>query len=217
MALALFDLDNTLLAGDSDYEWGQYLVSIGVVDKAIYEAANLKFYEQYKNGTLDIYEFLAFAFTPLTQYSRSELNAWRSHFVEERIRPLMLEKGKEKIQWHKALGDTPVVITATNSFVTAPIVAAFGIEHLIATTPEEIDGEFTGQVDGVPCFQEGKVLRLQQWLEGRDMSLDGSWFYSDSHNDMPLLERVTTSVAVDPDKKLDHVARQRGWRIESFR
>ncbi|MGV6857471.1 MAG: HAD family hydrolase, partial [bacterium] len=114
-------------------------------------------------------------------------------------------------------GDTPVVITATNSFVTAPIVAAFGIEHLIATTPEKIDGEFTGQVDGVPCFQEGKVLRLQQWLEGRDMSLDGSWFYSDSHNDMPLLERVTTSVAVDPDKKLDHVARQRGWRIESFR
>ncbi len=217
MALALFDLDNTLLAGDSDYEWGQYLVSLGVVDRDAYEAANIKFYQQYKDGTLDILEFLAFAFTPLTQNPPEKLETWREEFLRQRIQPIMLEKGKERIQWHRQRGDTPVVITATNSFVTAPIVEAFGIDYLIATEPEKVDGRFTGNPKGTPCFQEGKVIRLQQWLEDRGESLDGSWFYSDSHNDLPLLEKVTHPVAVDADEKLLTIAKQRGWDVSSFR
>ena len=217
MALALFDLDNTLLAGDSDYAWGQYLVERGIVDGARYEAANQRFYDLYKQGALDIYEFTRFAFTPLKENDYDQLLEWRAEFVEQKIRPMMLEKAQRAIDEHHERGDTVIVITATNSFVTAPIAAAFGVEHLIATVPEMREGRFTGEVEGTPCFQEGKVTRLKAWLDANDASLDDSTFYSDSHNDLPLLELVTNPVAVDPDDILTTTARNRNWPVISFR
>ncbi|MGV6816262.1 MAG: histidinol-phosphatase [Thiotrichales bacterium] len=217
MNLALFDLDNTLLAGDSDYAWGQFLVEKGVVDAATYEAANQRFYEDYKRGVLDIHEFAAFAFHPLTEHPIEQLVAWRQQFLEEKIRPIMLSKGIETIEQHRRRGDVILIITATNSFVTQPIAEAFGVSELIATEPERIDGAYTGKILGTPCFQEGKVIRLRQWLDQHTLSLDGSTFYSDSHNDIPLLESVERPVAVDPDKKLLEHAQNRQWKVLSFR
>ncbi len=217
MALALFDLDNTLLAGDSDYAWGQFLVTRGIVDGAAYEAANERFYDLYKQGKLDIHEFARFAFTPLKENDFEQLLAWRSEFVEEMIRPMMLEKGQRAIDQHRERGDTIIIITATNSFVTAPIAAAFGVKYLIATVPAMREGHFTGEIEGTPCFQEGKVARLRQWLERHDATLDDSTCYSDSHNDLPLLELVDHPVAVDPDDTLAATAHARNWPIISFR
>ena len=217
MALALFDLDNTLLDGDSDYAWGQYLVERGIVDGQAYEAANERFYGLYKQGRLDIYEFARFAFTPLKENDYAQLLEWRSEFITDKIAPIMLEKGHDKIKEHQGRGDTVMIITATNSFVTGPIAAAFGVKHLIATVPEMREGRFTGEIEGVPCFREGKVQRLQQWLEKHDMGLDDSTFYSDSHNDLPLLEQVSNPVAVDADDTLIETAKARNWPITSFR
>ncbi len=215
--LALFDLDNTLLAGDSDYAWGQFLVEIGVVDARAYEAANERFYRQYQQGELDIHEFAAFAFRPLVDNERDQLLRWRERFMEEKIRPIMLDKGRETIEEHRQRGDQIVIISATNSFITRPIAQAFGVDHLLATEPEERDGRWTGRIAGIPCFQHGKVERLAEWLHQTGLNLDNSWFYSDSHNDIPLLEQVTHPIAVDPDDALAETARQRGWTITSFR
>ena len=217
MALALFDLDNTLLNGDSDYAWGQFLVERGIVDGRAYEAANQRFYDLYKQGQLDIYEFAHFAFTPLKEHDFDQLLEWRQAFIAEKIRPIMLEKGREAIAAHADRGDTVIIITATNSFVTSPIATAFGVKHLIATIPEMREGRFTGEIEGTPCFQEGKVTRLQQWLETYNMDLDGSTFYSDSHNDLPLLEQVDNPIAVDPDESLIATANNQNWPIISFR
>ena len=217
MALALFDLDNTLLHGDSDYAWGQFLVERGIVDGQAYEAANQRFYDLYKQGQLDIYEFARFAFTPLKENDYEQLLAWRQEFVAEKITPIMLEKGRDTIAAHTERGDTVIIITATNSFVTQPIATAFGVKHLIATVPQMREGRFTGEIDGTPCFREGKVQRLQQWLEQHDMDLSGSTFYSDSHNDLPLLEQVDNPVAVDADEPLVATANHRNWPIISFR
>lgn len=217
MGLALFDLDNTLLEGDSDHLWGQYLVEAGIVDRAEYEQANQIFYEQYLAGELDIEAFCQFAFKPLTDHSLPELEEWRIQFFEQLIRPIMLETGIEKIAEHQDRGDEVVIITATNSFLTRPIAQAFGVEHLIATEPEQLAGVFTGKIDGTPCFQEGKVVRLNAWLAEHGLDLDQSCFYSDSHNDVPLLEEVTTAIAVDPDEHLLNIANQRGWEVMSFR
>ena len=217
MALALFDLDNTLLAGDSDYTWGQFLVELGIVDGELYEQANQRFYELYQNGELDIYEFARFAFTPLKENSYADLLDWRRQYVAEKIRPIMLDKGREMISRHQAKGDTVLIITATNSFVTAPVAEAFGVDGLIATDPEFKDGRFTGEVAGTPCFQQGKVERLQTWLKNNNLSLEESTFYSDSHNDLPLLEQVTHPIVVDADDKLTAVATSRQWPKISFR
>ena len=217
MTLAIFDLDNTLLAGDSDYLWGQFLVDQGIVDRDQYEAANAHFYEQYKAGQLDIAEFLTFALKPLSEHEPQQLYRWRSTFVQTRIEPILLPAARSLIDLHRRAGDTLMIITATNRFVTEPIAALYGIEHLIATTPESIDGRYTGRFEGTPCFQAGKVTRLDQWLEEQDRDLQGSWFYSDSHNDLPLLERVTHPVAVDPDDTLARAAEARGWPIISLR
>lgn len=217
MSLALFDLDNTLLADDSDYLWGQFLVDRGIVDREYYETANAQFYEQYKLGTLDIVAFLGFALQPLAQHEPEQLYRWRAEFLEERIRPVMLPAAQELVTKHRRRGDTLLVITATNRFVTEPIVALYGIEHLIATTPTFAHGRYTGGFDGDPCFQEGKVRRLHQWLEQHGADLAGSWFYSDSHNDLPLLAQVQNPVAVDPDDKLRAVAQEKGWPVISLR
>ncbi|MBX9810722.1 MAG: HAD-IB family hydrolase [Burkholderiales bacterium] len=217
MKLVLFDLDNTLLAGDSDFEWAQFLIEQGVLDREVYEARNQDFYDQYKAGTLDIFEFLNFQLKPLSRHPRAVLDAWHREFMARRIRPMIRESARALVERHR--GDLRVVITATNSFVTAPIAREFGIGHLIATEPESRDGEFTGNVSGVPCFREGKVRRLEDWLarQGRTMgSFDQSWFYSDSLNDLPLLSRVTHPVAVDPDATLRAHAEQHGWPIISL-
>ena len=217
MSLAIFDLDNTLLAGDSDYEWGQYLVRKGIVDGEAYERANRAFYEQYKAGTLDIYEFARFAFRPLAENRLEDLHAWRDEFMREQIEPIILPKARELLARHRARGDTLMIITATNRFVTEPIAAALGVDHLLATDPEFRDGRYTGEIAGVPCFQAGKVTRLEHWLADHAENLDGSWFYSDSHNDVPLLERVDHPVAVDADVTLCELAQQRGWHQMSLR
>ena len=214
MRLALFDLDNTLLAGDSDYEWAQYLIDQGVLERTQYEARNYEFYEQYKAGVLDIYEFLDFQLQPLAQFPRATLDTWHRGFMQERILPIIRAEAHALIERHR--GDTCAIITATNSFVTLPIAHALGIEHLIATVAEECDGRFTGRVTGTPCFREGKIVCLQAWLERRRLSLEGfeqSWFYSDSVNDLPLLEKVTHPVAVEPDDRLEAAARAQGWPI----
>jgi HAD superfamily hydrolase (TIGR01490 family) len=210
--LALFDLDNTLLAGDSDFEWAQFLIEQGVLDREVYEARNLDFYEQYKAGTLDIHEFLDFQLKPLSRHPRAVLDGWHREFMERKIRPIIRDPARALVERHA--GDLRVLITATNSFVTAPIAREFGIEHLIATEPAEIDGEFTGGVADIPCFREGKVQRLDAWLAGRGLTLSSfaeSWFYSDSLNDLPLLERVTHPVAVDPDETLRAYAEAKRW------
>lgn len=220
MKLVLFDLDNTLLAGDSDYEWGQFLIDKGVLDRAHYEARNKAFYEDYKAGRLDIYAFLNFALRPLATHSREQLDAWHAEFMATRIRPLITPAARELVALHQRDADIVAIITATNAFVTAPIAREFGVNHLIATEPESVAGRFTGEVAGIPCFREGKVARLEAFLERFGTRLDcltASWFYSDSHNDLPLLEKVQHPVAVDPDDILRETAEARRWPVISLR
>jgi HAD superfamily hydrolase (TIGR01490 family) len=213
MALAIFDLDNTLLAGDSDYLWGRFLVEKGAVDGLEYEKENERFYQLYQQGRLDIFEFLRFSLAPLRKHPPSRLESWRNEFLDTHIAPLISEQARSLVEKHRQAGDTLMIITATNAFVTQPIAQRFGIDHLIATEPETLNGQYTGDVAGEPSFREGKVNRLLAWLEANDADLQGSWFYSDSHNDLPLLERVDNPVAVDPDETLSQVAQERQWPI----
>ena len=220
MRLTLFDLDNTLLAGDSDYEWGQFLVDRGVLERGSYEAQNRAYFEQYVAGTLDIHEYLGFALRPLAQHSPQDLARWHADFMQSRILPMVSAAARGLVRRHLDRGDLCAVITATNSFVTAPIAREFGVSHLIATEPESRAGRFTGRVAGTPCFREGKVRRLDEWLSAQGRTLgafEESCFYSDSHNDLPLLERVSRPVAVDPDDELLTRARQRNWEVISLR
>ena len=218
MRLSLFDLDNTLLAGDSDFEWAQFLIEKGVLDREVYEARNQQFYEHYKAGTLDIHEFLDFQLKPLSRHPRRVLDEWHHEYMRERIVPIITQKSRDLVESH--LDDARVIVTATNSFVTAPIAREFGIEHLVATEPEEKGGEFTGRVVGQPCFREGKVVRVEAWLAEHGLnwaSFEETWFYSDSLNDLPLLSLVTNPVAVDPDETLKEAALENGWMIISLR
>ncbi|SCX54877.1 HAD family phosphatase [Nitrosospira sp. Nsp1] len=220
MNLALFDLDNTLLAGDSDFQWAQFLIEQRVLDREVYEAQNVEFYEQYKSGTLDIHEFLDFQLKPLSRHPRSQLDAWHSEFMKERILPLITPDARELINKHMLGRDLCIIITATNRFVTAPIAQELGISNLIATEAEQRDGEYTGRVSGLPCFREGKITRLESWLDEHNLtwlSFQESWFYSDSLNDLPLLNKVTHPVAVDPDATLKAHAEKKGWPIISLR
>ena len=217
MSIALFDLDNTLIAGDSDYLWGCFLIEQGIVDGATYEHENRRFYDQYKVGELDIHEFLDFQLRPLAEHSMNTLQKWRSQYIQEKITPILLPKAHALIDRHRQQGDTLVVITATNRFITSPIVELYGIQHLLATEPEIVNGSYTGSVTGIPCFQTGKVERLSDWLEDSRQSLDDSWFYSDSHNDLPLLGKVTHPVAVDPDEVLEQHAKDHDWPVISLR
>ncbi len=213
MPLAIFDLDHTLLQGDSDVEWGRFLVDQGHVDGEVYERENERFYEEYKVGTLDILEFLAFSLKPLAEHDRQTLEAWRREFMATRIRPLITPAALALVERHRQAGNTLIIITATNHFVTQPIAEHFGIPHLIATDPEEQDGRYTGGVAGTPCYREGKVTRIRAWLAEQNADLDRSYFYSDSHNDLPLLEEVTYPHAVNPDDELASTAKARGWPI----
>jgi len=217
MALALFDLDNTLLAGDSDYLWGEFLTEQGIVDAELYARENQRFYDEYKKGTLDIYEFQEFSQQPLVQNPIEKMQNLREQFLKEKIKPIMSPASFELIKEHRDQGDTLVIITATNSFITRPITTSFGIEHLIATEPEVVNGQYTGKIAGIPCFQEGKVKRLDQWMKEHKQNLKDSWFYSDSHNDLPLLLEAENPVAVDADEKLLEHAKKFNWKIMSLR
>jgi HAD superfamily hydrolase (TIGR01490 family) len=215
--LAIFDLDNTLLAGDSDYLWGQFLVEAGIVDAEYYERENQRFYRAYLDGSLDMEEYLTFALAPLACYDPMDLFAWRERFLEANIRPILQAKALALLDWHRKAGDILLIITATNRFVTQPIAEMLRVPNLLATEVEQENGRFTGRSHGTPCFRDGKIRRLRAWLDEAEHSLEGSWFYSDSHNDLPLLGQVTYPVAVDPDDILYHHARERGWRIISLR
>ena len=217
MALALFDLDNTLLAGDSDYLWGEFLVEQGIVNADVYARENQRFYEEYKQGTLDIHEFQAFSQQPLVDNDTQKMKQLREKFLLEKIKPIMSSASFELISKHKQQGDTLVVITATNSFITHPITQLFGIDNLLATEPEIINGKYTGKIAGIPCFQAGKVERLNQWMKEKELDLIDSWFYSDSQNDLPLLEVVDNPVAVDADEILLTHAKNKKWEIISLR
>lgn len=217
MRLALFDLDNTLLGGDSDHAWGDYLCERGILDAATYKTRNDEFYQDYLAGTLDLTAYLNFTLEILGRTEMAQLDEWHRDFMRDCIEPIMLPKAMELIAKHREAGDKLVVITATNRFVTAPIVARLGIDTLLATECEIVDGRYSGRTTDVPCFREGKVTRLNRWLEENQLNLDDSYFYSDSLNDLPLLEQVANPVAVDPDPKLRAEAEKRGWPVITLR
>lgn len=222
MNLALFDLDNTLLTGDSDFEWAQFLITKGVVDRELQEAKNIQFYEQYKAGTLDIYEFLNFQLAPLTRHSREELDAWHREYMARHILPIIGQPARTLVNQHLDAGDLCAIVTATNSFVTGAICREFGIPHLIGTIPavDLQNGTFSGGPRGTPSFRDGKIERVESWLESLGLwwgSFDDSFFYSDSHNDLPLMCKVKTPVAVDPDDTLRAHAGEMGWKIITLR
>lgn len=217
MTLAIFDLDGTLLSGDSDYAWGQFLVEKGLVDTQVYQEANDRFFLEYQAGTLDIHEYLAFSLAPLTRFTRTELHELHNTFMEEKVRPMMQTKAAALLKHHKEQGHFLLMITATNQFVTQPISDALGMDHIIAPVPEIVDGYYTGKIVGVPSFQDGKVTCLNDWLAETGHSMEGSYFYSDSRNDLPLLELVTHPVAVDADDTLSKLAEERNWPHISLR
>ncbi|WP_347909629.1 HAD family hydrolase [Pseudomonas grandcourensis] len=217
MRLALFDLDNTLLGGDSDHAWGDYLCERGFLDAVAYKARNDAFYQDYLAGKLDNAAYLNFCLEVLGRTEMTTLDQWHSDYMRDCIEPIMLPKAIELLAKHRAAGDKLVIITATNRFVTGPIAERLGVETLIATECEMLDGRYTGRSTDVPCFREGKVTRLNRWLEETGFTLEDSYFYSDSMNDLPLLEQVTHAVAVDPDPNLRAEAEKRGWPVISLR
>ncbi len=217
MRLAIFDLDNTLIAGDSDHSWGEFLVSKKLVDPEIYARENDRFYQQYKAATLDIQEYLGFSLAPLVRFSLEELAVLHEEFMRDFIEPMMQPKALALLQEHRNKGDYLLIITATNSFVTHPIAKRLKVDDILASDAEIVNNRYTGKGTGTPCFQGGKVIRLQEWLKEKNYDLHDAYFYSDSINDLPLLEQVPNPVAVDPDNRLEKVATERGWKIMSLR
>lgn len=224
MKLAIFDLDNTLLGGDSDHAWGEFLINEGLVDAETHRARNDAFYRQYQNGTLQIADYVAFAAEPIAGLSPQRLRTLHESFMERFVQPMQLPKAMQLLDSHRHAGDQCLIITATNRFITGPIARWLGVDELLATELETVDGIYTGKMLGTPCFQHGKVTRLREWLDARNteagsqvLTLDNSVFYSDSFNDLPLLEEAAEAVAVDPDDRLHDIATQRGWRILSLR
>jgi len=217
MALAIFDLDNTLLDGDSDHAWGEFVSEQGIVDGDDFQRQNDLFYQQYQQGQLDIDAYLHFALAPLKDQDPDVLKAWHQQFMATKIAPMLQAKAEQLVNKHRAQGDYLLIMTSTNSFVTAPIAQLLGVDEILASDGEIVNGRYTGAPCGIPCFQEGKVIRLNQWLENNEHNLEGAYFYSDSHNDLPLLKIVDNPVAVDPDETLEAFARDKGWPILSLR
>lgn len=217
MTLAIFDLDNTLINGDSDHAWSQFLVTEKLVDADEAARVNDHFFEQYQNGTLNIREYLEFALSYLKGKTPEELAPLHEAFMARVIEPMMLPAAQKLIDKHRQQGHTLLIITATNRFVTEPIARRLGISELIACEPELHNGRYTGRSTGTPSFQDGKVERLQHWMRAHGASLTDAWFYSDSHNDLPLLEQVDHPVAVNPDERLRQVAESRGWTLMDLR
>ncbi|MCG8316412.1 MAG: HAD-IB family hydrolase [Pseudomonadales bacterium] len=217
MTLAIFDLDNTLLDGDSDHAWGEFLIQAGIVDEVSYKEANDAFYEDYKRGELDIFAYLEFALAPLTQFTMEQLHSLHSRFMDTVVGNMLQPKATALLQQHRDQGHFLMIITATNLFVTGPIAKALGVDEILATNPEIKDNRYTGKVAGTPCYQHGKVARLDTWLNEHKQNLTDSYFYSDSINDLPLLKKVDNPVAVDPCPSLEKVAREKNWPIISLR
>jgi len=217
VALAIFDLDNTLIVDDSDHLWGEYLAEQGVVDGGHYREQNDRFLHEYQQGTLDIHEFLRFSLRVLAEHEPAELARLRAGFIERKIAPIVAPRAPSLLARHHDAGDHLMIITATNRFVTEPIARMLDVDTLIATDPAMDGDRYTGEVAGTPCFREGKVERLDQWLAENDSDLEGASFYSDSHNDLPLLEQVAYPTAVDPDPVLRETAESRGWPVISLR
>ena len=217
MKLALFDLDHTLLDGDSDALWGRFLVQEGAVDAEEYRREGARYMAEYRAGKLDIHEFVAFGLRPLRDNTPERLEAWRGRFMAEWVLPRIPDASRLLLQRHRTQGHSLVIITATNSFIAAPVAAEFGVDTLIATEPEKEGARFTGRALGPPCFREGKVLKLEAWLAEQGAAPEETWFYSDSHNDLPLLQRVHHPVAVNPDEVLALAARERGWPVLHIR
>lgn len=217
MKLAIFDLDNTLLAGDSDYAWGRFLVDKNIVDRDQYTKKNDQFYQQYKCGTLDIHEYQRFVLTPLIHLKHQQRESLREEFLRDVIEPLRLPKADALIRQHRDQGDQLLIITATNRFIAGPIGPLLGIQTMLATEPEIIDGKFTGAIAGIPCFQKGKIARLKEWLQTQSFEPTELTFYSDSINDLPLLEYSDRAIAVDPDEPLKRHAQSQGWPVMSLR
>jgi HAD superfamily hydrolase (TIGR01490 family) len=217
MKLAIFDLDNTLIAGDSDCLWGEFLGEQGYVDSEAYQATHEKFYREYVEGVMDIHAFLEFQLKVLADNDQQALVEWRENYIETKIKPIMLPKAIELIEEHRQQGHELLIITATNRFITEPIAKEFNIDNLIACEPELIDDQYTGKVVGTPSYAEGKVTRLNEWLENKKQRFDESWFYSDSHNDIPLLKEVDHAIAVDADDDLIAEAKKQNWSIISLR
>jgi HAD superfamily hydrolase (TIGR01490 family) len=217
MRLALFDLDNTLLAGDSDHAWGDYLCERGILDGVAYKARNDAFYQDYLAGKLNITDYLNFSLEILGRTEMAQLDQWHREFMRDCVEPIITPKALALLDQHREAGDKLLIITATNRFVTGPIAARLGVDTLLATECEMVDGRYTGRTTDVPCFKEGKVTRLNRWLAETGLSLEDSYFYSDSMNDLPLLEKVANPFAVDPDPTLRAEAERRGWPVISLR
>jgi HAD superfamily hydrolase (TIGR01490 family) len=218
MKLALFDLDNTLIAGDSDHAWSEFLIEEGVLERAMFEETNNRFYREYQEGTIRMEDWLAFQLKPLANRDRGQLDGWHREFMRRKVGPIILPKARELLATHE--GALRVIVTATNRFIVGPICDELGVVHVIASEYEEVDGVITGKPRGEPSFGAGKISRLTEWLALRGQAIadfEESWFYSDSHNDIPLLERVTHPVAVDPDDRLRQRAQERGWPVISLR
>lgn len=213
MALAIFDLDHTLLNGDSDYLWGEYMVETGIVNEQEYRARNEEFYRDYQRGTLDNDRYLEFALEPLTHYTIEELHAWREDYVETWIKPIIAPGTRNLLDSHRSRSHELLIISATNLFVSEPIARILGVRTVLATAPEIIDNRYTGRFLGTPTYQEGKVTVLKEWLNDSNRDLDGSYFYSDSINDISLLEVVDIPVAVNPDEELKAIAQARNWKM----
>lgn len=217
MRLAIFDLDHTLLAGDSDHLWGEFMIDQGLVERENHQRQNDRFYAEYLAGTLDIAAYTRFALEPLVRLGPARLLPLREQFVARVIDPIVAPAAPALLERHRIGGDELLIITATNRFVTEPIAQLLGVEHLLATDPERVDGVYTGAIAGIPCYREGKVRRLEQWLAERDERYDVVTFYSDSHNDLPLLRHVQRPVAVDPDARLRAEAERKGWPVITLR
>jgi len=217
MALAIFDLDNTLISGDSDHSWGEFLVSEQLVDAQQFKKTNDQFYADYVAGSLDIFAYLEFSLQPLTEMSMAELDKLHKRFMQQVIAPMQLAKAKALLQQHRDAGDRLLIITSTNRFIVEPICHSLGVTEILATDAQIVDGRYSGKIEGVPTYQEGKVVRLNAWLAEQRETLEGSWFYSDSINDLPLLLEVDHAVAVDPCPALQEIAAQKHWQIISLR
>lgn len=217
--LALFDLDNTLLEGDSDHAWGEFLIDRGLVDEKKHRTRNDQFYKDYLDENLDMHAYIAFSLDPILTYTIDQRSALLTDFMKQCIENMILKKAQALVNAHKSQGDLCVIITATNNVITMPIARAFKINNLIATEAELDKNFLTGKIVGVPCYQQGKIEKLNQWLTSQpnNLSLDDSIFYSDSINDLPLLDAVNEAVAVDPDHKLLQLSRERDWEILSLR
>jgi len=215
--LAVFDLDHTLLASDSDHLWGRWMIENGIVEPDYYERENERFYREYTAGTLDIHEYAAFSLRPLVEQPLARMLELRERFVTEWIKPVIAPGAPALLEKHRAQGDDLLITTATGRFITEPIAALLGVENLIATDPEVVDGRYTGRIAGIPNFQGGKVTRLRHWLAAQSEPYTHLTAYSDSRNDIPLLEEAQAAVAVDPDAVLRATAESRGWAIISLR